>query len=99
MDGRGDLYSLGAVAFFAVTGRPPFTGLSVGRLLSAHLTEAPPRADQMRGGVPADLADVIARCLAKEPADRYQSAADLEAALAACACVAQCAPTAVRPTG
>ena len=86
VDGRSDLYSLGAVAFFALTGRPPFGDGSVGRLLSAHLTQQPPRADEVRAGVPGDLADVIGRCLAKAPADRYQTAAELDAALAACGC-------------
>jgi serine/threonine-protein kinase len=86
VDGRGDVYSLGAVAFFALTGRPPFDAPSVGKMLWAHLTQPPPRADALRDGVPADLADVIARCLAKAPAERFQTAAELDAALAGCAC-------------
>jgi serine/threonine-protein kinase len=86
VDGRVDIYSLGAVAFFALTGRPPFDAASVGKLLSAHLTQQPPRADAVREEVPADLADVIARCLAKAPAERFQTAAELDAALAGCAC-------------
>jgi serine/threonine-protein kinase len=85
VDGRSDLYSFGAVAFYALTGRPPFDAGSVGKLLSAHLTQTPPRADEVRSVVPADLADVIERCLAKAQADRYQSAGELDAALAACA--------------
>jgi serine/threonine-protein kinase len=89
VDGRVDIYSLGAVAFFALTGRPPFDAPSVGKMLSAHLTQPPPRADQVRGGVPADLADVIAGCLAKAPTDRFQTAVELDAALAGCACAIQ----------
>lgn len=83
VDARADIYGLGAVAFFAVTGRPPFDHPSVGRLLAAQLTETPPRADAVNPTVPAALADVIARCLAKSPADRYQTAAELGEALAA----------------
>jgi serine/threonine-protein kinase len=86
VDGRVDIYGVGAVAFFALTGRPPFDAPSVGKLLSAHLTQRPPRADAVRDGVPADLADVIARCLAKAATDRYQTAAELDGALAGCAC-------------
>jgi serine/threonine-protein kinase len=86
VDSRVDIYSLGAVAFFALTGRPPFDAPSVGKLLSAHLTQPPPRADAVRDGVPADLADAIARCLAKAATDRFQTAPDLDAALAGCAC-------------
>jgi serine/threonine-protein kinase len=74
---------------FALTGRPPFEPASVGKLLAAHLTQEPPRADAVCPAVPADLADVVARCLAKSPADRFQSAAELAAALAGCGCAAQ----------
>jgi serine/threonine-protein kinase len=87
-DGRGDLYSLGAVLFFAVTGRPPFDAPTVGKLVAAHLTRPPPRLTDLRPGLPADLAEVVARCLAKDPADRFQSAPDLDAALAGCGCAA-----------
>lgn len=88
VDARGDLYSLGAVLFFAVAGRPPFEGAAVGRLIAAHLTEPAPHLTEVRKDAPQDLAAVVARCLAKSPADRYQSAAELDAALAACGCAA-----------
>ncbi|QEG31311.1 Serine/threonine-protein kinase PrkC [Gemmata obscuriglobus] len=86
VDPRGDLYSLGAVAFFCLTGRPPFEGTSVGKLINAHLTQPAPDVRSVRPSVPADLAGVVAKCLAKEPAERFQTACALEAALAACAC-------------
>jgi serine/threonine-protein kinase len=86
VDARGDLYSLGAVAFFLLTGRPPFEGRTHGQFLTAHLTQAPPDVRTIRPDVPADLAAVVARCLAKNPAERFQSAADLDRALAACGC-------------
>ncbi|QJX00001.1 serine/threonine-protein kinase [Frigoriglobus tundricola] len=86
VDPRGDVYSLGVVAFFALAGRPPFEGSSVGKLLTAHLTQPAPDVSALRAGVPADLAAVVARCLAKDPKERFQSVLELEAALAACTC-------------
>jgi serine/threonine-protein kinase len=86
VDARGDLYSLGAVAFFALTGRPPFPGKTIGQLLAAHRYEPPPPVTDLRPDVPADLAAVIARCLAKESTARFQSAADLDRAFGECSC-------------
>jgi serine/threonine-protein kinase len=86
VDARGDLYSLGAVAFFALTGRPPFQGKTIGHLLAAHRGEPPPPITDLRPDVPADLAAVIARCLAKDPTDRFRSAADLDRAFGECSC-------------
>jgi serine/threonine-protein kinase len=86
VDARGDVYSLGALAFFALSGRPPFAGKTVGRLLAAHRSEPAPSLSGLRPGVPADVASVVARCLAKDPADRFQSAADLARALEQCEC-------------
>jgi serine/threonine-protein kinase len=86
VDARGDVYSLGALAFFALTGRPPFEADTFGLFLTAHLTRTPPRVDAVRSDVPADVADIIARCLSKNPAERFQSVAELDRALAACGC-------------
>ena len=88
VDSRGDIYSLGAVAFFALAGWPPFQGKSVGQVLAAHRSEPAPPLIDFRPDAPADLAAVVARCLAKEPADRFQSATDLDLALGQCRCVA-----------
>jgi serine/threonine-protein kinase len=88
VDARGDIYSLGAVAFFALTGRPPFACATVGEYLTAHLTQPAPPANAVNPAVPSDLAVVIARCLAKDPKARYQTAAELDAALAECSCSA-----------
>jgi serine/threonine-protein kinase len=88
VDPRGDVYSLGAVAFFVLTGRPPFEGTTVGKLLAAHLTQPAPDLRALRADVPADLAAVVAKCLAKDSKERHQSATELEAAFAACACAA-----------
>jgi serine/threonine-protein kinase len=86
VDARGDLYSLGAVMFFALTGRPPFLGKTLGQLLAAHRSEPPPPLTDLRPDVPADLAAVIARFLAKDPTDRFPFAADLDRALKQCQC-------------
>jgi serine/threonine-protein kinase len=88
LDARGDVYSLAAVAFFALAGRPPFQEKTLGQLLAAHRSEPPPALTDLRPDVPADLAAVVARCLAKNPYDRFQSAADLDRALAQCGCAA-----------
>ncbi|MDB5311623.1 MAG: prkC 30 [Gemmataceae bacterium] len=98
LDGRGDVYSLGAVAFFALAGRPPFEGGSVGKLLAAHLTQPAPAVTEVRKDVPADLAAVVARCLLKDPADRFQSMTELDAALAACGCAADWSAARARMT-
>jgi serine/threonine-protein kinase len=84
VDARGDVYSLGAVAYYALLGRPPFGGKNARQVMAAHRTEPVPPLD----GVPADLAAVVARCLAKYPADRFPTVRDLDRALAACGCAA-----------
>jgi serine/threonine-protein kinase len=78
LDARSDVYSLGCVAYFLLTGRPPFADRSPVKMLAAHLYEQP----QPPAGVPADLAAVVLRCLAKAPADRFPDVASLDAALA-----------------
>lgn len=81
VDARGDIYSLGAVAFFALAGRPPFQAKTTGQLLAAHLSTPPPRVTDVCPDAPADLAAIIARCLSKDPVDRFQSMADVVRAL------------------
>jgi len=88
VDARGDVYGLGAVAFFALTGRPPFQGKTLGQLLAAHRSEPPPLLTDLRPDVPTDLSAVVARCLAKDPADRFPSAAAIDRELAECGCAA-----------
>ncbi|HEY7634888.1 MAG TPA: serine/threonine-protein kinase [Gemmatimonadales bacterium] len=73
LDGRSDLYSLGAVAFFALTGQPPFDGRNVRELLSKHLTQPAPSVGSLRPDVPAALTAIVDRCLAKERESRYES--------------------------
>ena len=84
VDGRADLYALGAVAYYLLTGRPPFTGMNVVQLLDAHATKDVVPLSKLCPGIPDDLEHVILKCLAKTPSDRYSDATDLERALAQC---------------
>jgi serine/threonine-protein kinase len=77
VDRRSDIYSLGCVAFELVTGRPPFVRAGAGEFIIAHLTEPPPTVKSREPGVPAPLADLIGRMLAKDPAARPQSMAEV----------------------
>jgi serine/threonine-protein kinase len=82
VDRRADIYSLGAVAYFLLTGRPPFAGRLVGELIADHQYKVPEPLTRHRPDVPAELEAVVLRCLAKAPAERFQNARDLERALA-----------------
>ena len=76
VDHRADVYAVGALAFELLTGRPPFGG-DRQSVLSAHLTQPPVPVTALRPDVPPALADCIMKCLAKQRADRWQSAEDL----------------------
>jgi serine/threonine-protein kinase len=77
LDHRVDIYALGAMGYELIAGRPPFTGRSPQEVLSMHVTQAPDPVDRYRPAIPAALSDIIMRCLAKRPADRFQSADEL----------------------
>lgn len=81
LDGRSDLYSLGVVGYQLLTGSLPFPGPAE-RQLEAHRTRIPQHAADRAPQVPARLAVIVMRCLAKRPADRWASAADLAGVLA-----------------
>jgi hypothetical protein len=83
-DARADVYALGCVLYTALTGTPPYRRTTVPATITAHLHEAPPRPSDT-AGVPVAFDSVIARALAKEPADRYPSAGDLGRAARAAA--------------
>jgi serine/threonine-protein kinase len=83
LDGRSDLYSLGAVAFFAATGHPPFDAANAAALFVKHAIEPAPALASARSGLPARFTEAIDRCLAKDPAERWPSAEELARTLGA----------------
>jgi eukaryotic-like serine/threonine-protein kinase len=85
-DARADIYAVGAVGYFLLTGRHVFRGSNLLQILQKHLTERPLRPSTARGSaVSEDLEDLILACLEREPAERPPSAADLRTQLLACA--------------
>jgi hypothetical protein len=96
IDGRSDLYSLGLVAYFAVSGTVAFGGDSAARILVRQLTEVLPSVSSVRRDLPAALAESIDRCLAKERADRFADAGALIEALDAAQAAAPDVPVAIR---
>lgn len=81
IDGRADLYALGATAFFALAGRLPFEATSAPALLAMHLAEPAPPVTTLRPAVPSRLGEAVGRCLAKDPTARFGSAEELAEAL------------------
>jgi eukaryotic-like serine/threonine-protein kinase len=86
VDARSDLYSLGALLYYLLAGRPPFLGATVMDVLDAHRHRRVPPLAGLAPGVPDDLEAVVLRCLAKDPAARLPDAASLDRALASCRC-------------
>ena len=85
VDARADVYALGGVLYFVLTGRVPFERETDHAKLWAHLMDEPPRPSAIRPELPSGLDDVVARALAKEPTRRYASAGDLGRAARAAA--------------
>jgi serine/threonine-protein kinase len=82
LDCRADVYSLGVLTFLLVTGAYPFNNISTRMLTLMHLQTPPPRPSQF-ASVPAALDEVVLKCMAKAPADRYASMPELMTALRA----------------
>jgi serine/threonine-protein kinase len=73
VDARSDLYSLAATVFFALTGRPPFEAANLPAIITKQVSVPAPRVQMLRPEVPARLAEVIDKCLQKDPAARVQT--------------------------
>jgi len=82
-DGRADLYSLGCSLFRLLTGRAPYPGGTAAAVIEAHLRQPPPRVTDVVPGLPPAIDAVVARAMAKDPAQRYQSARELAASASA----------------
>jgi eukaryotic-like serine/threonine-protein kinase len=81
VDARSDVYSLGCVLYEILTGEPPFTGDSPVSVAYQHVREDPIPPSERHEGIPADLDAVVLKALAKNPENRYQTAAEMRADL------------------
>lgn len=79
-DARSDVYALGGLLHAALTGHRPYERAGLAELVYAAVVAEPPRPSAVRDGLPAGLDTVVARAMAKDPADRYAGAADLATA-------------------
>jgi serine/threonine-protein kinase len=84
VDGRSDIYSLGALGYFLTTGEPPFVRDTVAQTLAAHLDEAVIPLRRLNAEVPPDFENAVMRSLAKDPDLRFADIASLDRALDAC---------------
>ncbi len=81
VDERSDIYSLGAVMYYMATGHPPFDYPQPIKVMIAHASEPPQPPRKLNAEIPVELAEIILRCLEKQPEDRFQTAASLGEAL------------------
>ncbi len=84
VDGRADIFSLGVTLYQLITGHLPFEAESLGSLMYKIANEAHPKPSKYRKGIPVCVSRIINKCMQKEPEKRYQTGADLAAALERC---------------
>jgi serine/threonine protein kinase len=77
IDGRADIYSLGATLYHLITGQTPFQGPSAAIILMKHLNEQLPNPQDLREDIPEPLVQLIHKMMAKEPLDHYVSCDEL----------------------
>jgi uncharacterized membrane protein len=83
IDHRSDIYSLGALGYRMLVGRPPFRGNTITDILAKHVSEPPVPIREINPTIPKDFADAIMRCLEKDPWQRFSTAQELRATLEA----------------
>jgi serine/threonine protein kinase len=82
LDARADLYGLGATLYYLLAGKAPFTeGKDAAETMQTVVTDTPPPLESLRADVPAPLSAIVRKLMAKKPAERFASAAELAAAL------------------
>lgn len=81
VDARSDIYSLGAVMYFILTGQPPFVSDNPIKVMIAHASQEVVAPRQLNVDIPSDLEEIVLRCMEKDPDHRYQDVASLQRAL------------------
>jgi eukaryotic-like serine/threonine-protein kinase len=84
LDARTDIYSIGAVAYFLLSGQPPFAEKTPWKRIVAHILESPRPLQELRPDIPDELAQIISRCLLRDAEQRFSDVGQLEQAFAAC---------------